>query len=198
MQAPYLPPPRPMPGAMPGQLPPGTLHQEFLDRQWDVDHASKHIGIRIRSVHLDHAVLTLEVTQELVNGHGILHGGYAFTLADSAFAYAANSRGLPTVAAGADITFVASAVLGDTLVAEAQVQAIFGRNGIIDVRVSRQSDQALIAEYRGRARTMKTRREPAAEQPAMKQPASEQPAPEQPQIEQPASEQPAGSGPASD
>ena len=55
----------------------------------------------------------------MVNGHDIAHGGYLFTLADSAFALACNSRGLLTVAAGADITFVASARLGDVLVAEA-------------------------------------------------------------------------------
>jgi len=112
------------------------------------------VGIAIRHLALDHAVLTLTVSDALVNGHGILHGGYIFTLADSAFAYACNSRGIPTVAAGADISFVASARVGDVLVADATLKAIYGRNGIVDVTVRRERDGALIAEYRGRARSI--------------------------------------------
>ncbi len=149
-----LPRPRPMPGQVGGTLPPGSFDRAALDRHWADDKASAHIGIRIAHLELDHAVLTLNVTEQLVNGHGILHGGYIFTLADSAFAYAANSRGIPTVAAGAEISFVASVELGTTLVAEARVRAIYGRNGIVDVSVRRESDGALVAEYRGRARSM--------------------------------------------
>ena len=78
----------------------------FLEDQWDDDQASRHIGVEIQLLELDHAVFSLKITDHLVNGHGIVHGGYIFTLADTTFAYACNSRGLTTVAAGVDITFV--------------------------------------------------------------------------------------------
>ena len=73
----------------------------------------------------------------MVNGHDIAHGGYVFLFADSAFACACNSHGPATVAAAADITFVAPARLGDELVAEATERTRFGRSGIYDVTVFR-------------------------------------------------------------
>ena len=99
----------------------------------------------------------MPVTATMVNGHDICHGGYVFTLADSAFALACNSRGQTTVAAGGDITFVAPARLGDVLVAEARVRAAYGRSGLTDVRVTREGDGALIAELRGRSRSIPPR-----------------------------------------
>jgi len=89
----------------------------------------------------------------MVNGHDIAHGGYVFLLADTAFACACNSHGPVTVAAGAEISFVASARLGDTLVATAEERTSYGRNGIYDVTV-RRGDGAVIAEFRGRSRTI--------------------------------------------
>ncbi|MFZ1285670.1 MAG: hydroxyphenylacetyl-CoA thioesterase PaaI [Candidatus Phosphoribacter sp.] len=124
----------------------------FLEDQWEDDNASRHIGIEIRVLELDHAVFSLQITDHLVNGHGIVHGGYIFTLADTAFAFAGNSRGLTTVAAGVDITFVRAAFLGDTLIADARVRANWGRSGITDVTVTREVDGVLIAEFRGRSR----------------------------------------------
>ena len=120
----------------------------FLEDQWDDDQASRHIGVEIQLLELDHAVFSLKITDHLVNGHGIVHGGYIFTLADTTFAYACNSRGLTTVAAGVDITFVQAAYLGDVLIADARVRANWGRSGITDVTVIRESDGALVAEFR--------------------------------------------------
>jgi acyl-CoA thioesterase len=108
-------------------------------------------------VEVDHAVVRMSITQAMVNGHDIAHGGFIFSLADSAFALACNSRGQLTVAAGADITFVASARLGDVLVADSRVRAAYGRSGITDVTVTRESDGALIAEFRGRSRSLPPR-----------------------------------------
>ena len=94
------------------------------------------------------------VRPDMVNGHDLCHGGLISTLADSAFALACNSRGRLTVAAGADITFVAAARLGDVLLAEATQRTAYGRSGLTDVTVTRESDGAVIAEFRGRSRSL--------------------------------------------
>jgi acyl-CoA thioesterase len=123
-------------------------------RMWADDAASAHLGMEAVTVEVDHAVVRMTVGAHMVNGHDIAHGGYLFTLADSAFALACNSRGTLTVAAGADIAFVTPARLGDVLVAEARVRVDYGRSGITDVTVTREADGAVIAEFRGRSRTL--------------------------------------------
>jgi acyl-CoA thioesterase len=122
---------------------------------WADDQASRDLGMVAAVIELDHAVVRMTVTEAMVNGHDIAHGGYIFTLADSTFALACNSRGALTVAAGADITFVLSARRDDVLVADARQRATFGRSGITDVTVTRESDGALIAEFRGRSRSLR-------------------------------------------
>ncbi|MEP6855394.1 MAG: hydroxyphenylacetyl-CoA thioesterase PaaI [Pedococcus sp.] len=124
---------------------------------WDDDRASRDLGMSVEVLAVDHAVVRMAVTDAMVNGHGIAHGGFVFTLADSAFALACNSRGLRTVAAGADISFVAAAHRGDVLRAEARQRAAYGRSGITDVTVTRASDGALVAEFRGRSRSLPPR-----------------------------------------
>jgi acyl-CoA thioesterase len=124
---------------------------------WEDDRASRALGMEAVVVELDHAVVRMPVTDVMVNGHAIAHGGYIFTLADSAFALACNSRGSLTVAAGADISFVTAARRGDVLVAEARQRAAYGRNGLTDVTVRRESDGALVAEFRGRSRSLPPR-----------------------------------------
>ena len=126
-------------------------------RMWADDGASAHLGMDATLVEVDHAVVRMSVGDRMVNGHDLAHGGYVFTLADSAFALACNSRGAFTVAAGADIVFVASARRGDVLVAEARVRTAYGRSGITDVTVTRESDGAVIAEFRGRSRSLQSR-----------------------------------------
>lgn len=123
---------------------------------FDDDVASKSLGIELVEAHGGRAVARLRVTGEMVNGHGIAHGGFLFLLADTAFACACNSHGPVTVAAGAEISFVASARLGDELVATAEERTRYGRNGIYDVTVRR--DAEVIAEFRGRSRTIERQR----------------------------------------
>jgi acyl-CoA thioesterase len=121
---------------------------------WEDDAASRALGMDAVVIETDHALVRMAVTEAMVNGHAIAHGGYIFTLADSAFALACNSRGQTTVAAGADVTFVSAARLGDVLLAEAQVRTTYGRSGITDVTVTREDDGAVVAEFRGRSRTL--------------------------------------------
>ncbi len=125
----------------------------FVRRMWEDDRASRALGMEAVVIEPDHAVVRMPVTSQMVNGHDICHGGYVFTLADSTFALVCNSPGRLTVAAGADITFVAAAHAGDVLVAEGRTRAAYGRSGLTDVTVTREGDGALIAEFRGRSRT---------------------------------------------
>ena len=119
---------------------------------FDDDVASRSLGIELLEAEDGKAVARMRVTEQMVNGHKIAHGGYLFLLADTAFACACNSHGPVTVAAGAEISFVASARLGDELVATAGERTRYGRNGIYDVTVRRGED--VIAEFRGRSRTI--------------------------------------------
>jgi acyl-CoA thioesterase len=88
----------------------------------------------------------------MVNGHDLCHGGLIATLADSAFAFACNSRGVKTVAAGFEITLLSPARLGELLVATAEERALRGRSGIYDVTV--RVGDAVVAEFRGRSRAV--------------------------------------------
>ncbi|WP_242613919.1 hydroxyphenylacetyl-CoA thioesterase PaaI [Actinomadura roseirufa] len=121
------------------------------------DRASRALGIELVSAGGGRAVARMRVTDDMVNGHAITHGGYVFLLADTAFACACNSHGPVTVAAGADITFVAATRAGDLLVAEAGERTRFGRSGIYDVTVHREDpdgSREVVAEFRGRSRVL--------------------------------------------
>ena len=143
---------------------------------FDADAASRRLGIEVLDIGPGRAVARMRITADMVNGHAIAHGGYIFLLADTTFACACNSHGPVTVAAGADITFVAPAKQGDVLIARAEERTRFGRSGIYDVTVLRGSAdgsggaddfdgtggpaEEVIAEFRGRSRTIG--RKPAA------------------------------------
>ena len=114
------------------------------------DRASRELGMDLVELGEGSAVVRMTIGRQMVNGHGIAHGGFVFMLADTAFACACNSRGVVTVAAGADISFVATAREGDELTASAAERVAFGRSGLYDVTV-RRGDQ-VIAEFRGRSR----------------------------------------------
>jgi acyl-CoA thioesterase len=119
------------------------------------DAASQGLGITVTDVAPGRATATMRVTPAMVNGHGICHGGYLFLLADSAFAFACNTHGPPTVAAGADVTFLAPVREGEVVVAEAVERALRGRSGLYDVTVRRGGEPVL--EFRGRSRSLPVR-----------------------------------------
>jgi acyl-CoA thioesterase len=122
------------------------------EAMYATDRASQGLGIEISDVAPGRATATMSVTGSMVNGHGTCHGGYLFLLADSAFAFACNTHGPLAVAAGADVVFVAAAFEGDRLVAEAVERVVQGRSGVYDVTVRR--DRVVVAEFRGRSRTL--------------------------------------------
>jgi phenylacetic acid degradation protein PaaD len=127
-----------------------TLARRAAAAMWRQDAASQGLGMRLVEVAPGRAVVAMTVRPEMTNGHGICHGGFIFTLADSAFAFACNSHNRRTVAQGGDIVFVAPAESGQELTATALERLRTGRNGIYDVTV-RASDR-VVAEFRGRSR----------------------------------------------
>ena len=142
-------------------LSPDDLARACADAMWAEDDASRGLGMEIAEIKSGRATLTMTVTPEMVNGQRIAHGGFIFTLADSAFAFACNSHNERTVAAQGDITFIRPGKLGDRLVATAREISRNGRSGIYDVSVT--VDGVVIAEFRGHSRTVGGAWLPAAE-----------------------------------
>jgi len=128
------------------------LARACADAMWKEDDASQSLGMKILEVKAGEATLSMNIQPQMVNGHGIAHGGFIFLLADSAFAFACNSRNERTVAAQCDIAFIRPARLGDRLIATAREISKAGRSGIYDVRVA--VDDAVVAELRGHSRTI--------------------------------------------
>ena len=121
---------------------------------WSDDRASQWLGMTLVSVDDGTAIMSLTVQPHHCNGLGICHGGITFSLADSCFAFACNSRNQATVAQNNMITFTAPAKVGDVLTATAQEVSLTGRSGIYDVRVENQHGTT-IAEMRGLSRAIK-------------------------------------------
>jgi acyl-CoA thioesterase len=110
-------------------------------------------GLEIEEAREGYARVRMAVTAAMLNGHGTAHGGLIFSLADSAFAYACNSRNLRSVAAQASIVYLEPAREGDVLIAEAEERALVGRSGVCNVSV-RSVDGRAIAEFTGFSRSV--------------------------------------------
>jgi acyl-CoA thioesterase len=132
---------------------PDEIARRCAEAMYADDVASQQLGITISDVHPGRATATMAIRDEMVNGHGICHGGYVFTLADTAFAFACNSRGDRTVGAGADVSFLEPVAVGAILTAIAVERSRRGRSGIYDVTV-RAQDGTAVAEFRGRSRSL--------------------------------------------
>ena len=136
----------------------GLLPEELARRvakaMYARDRAVQDLAIDIQQVGPGTARLTMRVKGEMLNGHDTCHGGYIFTLADSAFAYACNSRNHTTVAAGCAIEFVAPAHEGDLLTALAEERALAGRTGTYDITVTNQHG-GIVALFRGKSYRIK-------------------------------------------
>ena len=124
--------------------------QQVADAMHARDHAARSLDIKIVAVNLGSATVSMLVRQDMVNGHDICHGGYMALLCDTAFAYACNSYNLNTVASGFSIEILASAKLGDTLVAVGIEQAQRGRQGVYDIKLGNQNNE-VIALFRGKS-----------------------------------------------
>ena len=133
---------------------PQALAEACARAMWAEDQASQSLGMRIERIAPGEAVLTMTVAERMVNGHGICHGGFIFTLADSAFAFACNTYDRRTVAQHCAVTFLAPSRFGEVLSAHALEVSRAGRSGIYDVTVTGDGG-AVVAEFRGHSRTIK-------------------------------------------
>lgn len=120
---------------------------------WANDAASVWLGMELVGVDEGCAVLALTVQPHHANGHGICHGGITYALADSAYAFACNSRNQSVVAQHNVISYTAPAKVGDRLKATATEVSLNGRNGIYDVKITN-PDGKTIAEFRGFSRAI--------------------------------------------
>lgn len=126
-----------------------------LPAHYTEDPAAKAMGIQLEEVRPGFAQVRLTITPQHLNGHGTVHGGVLFMLADTAFAYACNSRGVKTVGTSCHISYSAPSSAGDTLTAVAEEEYLNGRTGIYDVRVRNQKEEA-VAHFRGHSFAPKT------------------------------------------
>lgn len=110
-------------------------------------------GIKVEEARVGFTRLSMVLRQDMTNGYGTAHGGMIFALADTAFAYACNSRNNATVAAGASIIYLAPAQVGDTLIAEAREEAHAGRSGAYTVSVTT-FEGKVVANFQGQSRTV--------------------------------------------
>ncbi len=125
-----------------------NLTAKVVDAMMKQDLASKHLGIKVLKVEPGMATVTMTVRDDMMNGFGICHGGITFTLADTAFACACNSRNRKTVALACTINFITASKPGDVLTAKAKELSLSGRTGLYDIEVTNQTG-ALVAQFRG-------------------------------------------------
>ncbi|TFW28231.1 hydroxyphenylacetyl-CoA thioesterase PaaI [Duganella callida] len=114
------------------------------------DPASQSLGMTLAAIGPGHAHMSMTVRADMLNGHQTCHGGFIFALADSAFAFACNSRNQVTVGAGCSIDYLSPGRLGDILTAIAVEQSLAGKTGIYDITV-RAQDGRTIALFRGKS-----------------------------------------------
>lgn len=138
----------------PGVSDPDALARAVAQAMWDKDLASRSLGMSLDAAGPGTATLSLTITAVMTNGHKTCHGGYIFTLADSAFAFACNSYNQNTVAQHCSVTFLRPAFEGDRLTASAREVSRIGRGGIYDITVTNQNGEH-VAEFRGHSRTIK-------------------------------------------
>lgn len=122
---------------------------------FEADRATREfMGIELVACEPGRAVMRMTVREAMLNGHEICHGGLIFTLADSTFAFACNSRNHATVASGCSIEFLKPAHLGDVLTCEGSEQVLQGRHGVYDMKVTNQRGEA-VALFRGKSSQIK-------------------------------------------
>ena len=131
-------------------LSPQALAEAAAASMLSRDSATQALGIKMVDVGPGRARMSMTVRADMLNGHQTCHGGFIFALADSAFAFACNSYNLNTVGAGCTIDYLAPGREGDVLTADAVEQALAGKSGVYDVKVSNQEGRA-IALFRGKS-----------------------------------------------
>ncbi|WP_409524438.1 hydroxyphenylacetyl-CoA thioesterase PaaI [Nitrincola sp. MINF-07-Sa-05] len=132
------------------ELSPQQLAEACAEAMYSRDMASQNLGMKIESVGPGRAVLSMKITDEMIQGHDSCHGGYIFTLADSTFAFACNTYDEATVASGCSIEYLAPGKSGDLLTAIGEERSRSGRTGVYDITVQNQHGKT-VALFRGKS-----------------------------------------------
>ncbi|KIN63087.1 putative phenylacetic acid degredation protein [Sulfitobacter noctilucicola] len=146
----------------PSEMTPQMRARKCADLMFASDSASPGLGMAITDIGPGHATMTMTVRQDMLNGHRICHGGFIFTLADSAFAFACNSYNQLVVAQQNQITYLSPGKEGEVLTATATEASRSGRSGVYDVRVTGEDGRA-VALFRGLSRSVKGQHFPEEE-----------------------------------
>lgn len=133
---------------------PQELAEASAKAMWNDDAASQRLAMSLDHIAPGEATLSMTITPAMSNGHGNCHGGYIFTLADSAFAFACNSYNQLAVAQHCSITYLVPGRIGDRLTATASEVSRRARSGIYDIHITNQAGEG-VAEFRGHSRTVK-------------------------------------------
>ena len=136
-----------------GNADPHAIAKACAETMWAEDRASQALGMKVEKIAPGEALLSMPVRTDMTNGHGICHGGFIFTLADSTFAFACNTYDQRTVAQQCAVTFLEPVRQGEILTAHAIERNRSGRGGIYDVTV-RDSKNKVVTEFRGHSRTI--------------------------------------------
>lgn len=131
-----------------------AIAEAVRDRMFAEDAASRGLGMQVEAVGPGFSKLSMTVRPDMLNGFKTCHGGFIATLADSAFAFACNSRNEVTVASGIVVDFLAPVYEGDLLRAECHEVALTGRTGVYDITVTNQHGKVVVV-MRGRSHTVK-------------------------------------------
>ena len=131
-------------------LDPQLLAQQVGAAMWSRDRATQALGMQLMGIKPGYAQVSMPVTADMLNGHQTCHGGYIFTLADTAFAYGCNSHNQNTVGAACHIDYLAPAHVSDVLEAECVERSLAGRTGVYDVTVRVRGGKD-IALFRGKS-----------------------------------------------
>jgi acyl-CoA thioesterase len=126
------------------------LASACAQHMFSTDALSQSLGMQIQTVDEGKAVVSMQVKQDMVNGHQTCHGGIIFSLADSAFAFACNSQDQVAVASNCSIDFLRPALIGDKLTAISEVQYQGNKTGVYQTMVTNQNNQ-LIAIFKGKS-----------------------------------------------
>lgn len=133
---------------------PQELADACAKAMWANDHASQKLGMKLEHIAPGEATMSMTITEAMSNGQGNCHGGYIFTLSDSAFAFACNTYNQLTVAQHCSVTFLAPGRIGDRLTAEAREVSRKKRTGLYDITITNQNGE-MIARFTGHSATVK-------------------------------------------
>ena len=125
------------------------LAKAVYDKMMEKDYCSQWLGIEPIQIEEGYCKIRMQVRKEMLNGYGILHGGIAFTFADSAFAFASNSYGRLALSITGNMTYAKSSKEGDFIIAEAKALSVNHKTADFDVNVIDEKSGEVYYYFRG-------------------------------------------------